>query len=59
MLSIKMSGLIDAGDGVIMVSTGYYDRGAVAIIQNAYREKILTFRFSQSGWDSYKVMTNA
>ena len=42
-LSIKMDGPVAEGDGVIMVSTGKFNRGAIAIVLNNAADGIETY----------------
>ena len=53
-----MDGPSAEGDGVILSSTGFFDRGAVAIVLDPSRNGIETYRFKKIEWDYYKDYTN-
>lgn len=56
MLSLKMDGPATEGDGVIMVSTGMYAKGGVALVLGPGANSVETHRFTTLLWAGYKLM---
>jgi len=58
MLSLKMDGPAAEGDGVVMVSTGSYAKGAVALVLGPGATSVETHRMTASAWTVLSTSTN-